>query len=89
MNKGQLIEAVAAELETSKAQASRAVDAVVQSITNGIKHDESVTIVSKDRVHKVPRKKILLMAAQETLYREFKKREDHLDVLSARSAAGC
>lgn len=45
MNKGQLIEAVAAELETSKAQASRAVDAVVQSITNGIKRDESVTIV--------------------------------------------
>jgi DNA-binding protein HU-beta len=45
MNKGQLIEAVAAELETSKAAASRAVEAVVGSITNGIKQDNSVTIV--------------------------------------------
>ena len=45
MNKGQLIEAVAADLDTSKAQASRAVDAVVRSITSGIKCDDSVTIV--------------------------------------------
>ncbi len=45
MNKGQLIEAVATELDTSKAAASRAVEAVVCSITNGIKHDSSVTIV--------------------------------------------
>jgi DNA-binding protein HU-beta len=45
MNKGQLIEAVAAELDSSKAQAARAVEAVVGSITNGIKHDANVTIV--------------------------------------------
>jgi DNA-binding protein HU-beta len=45
MNKGQLIEAVAAELETSKASASRAIDAVINSITNGIKADDNVTIV--------------------------------------------
>jgi DNA-binding protein HU-beta len=45
MNKGQLIEAVAAELDMSKAAASRAVDAVVSSITTGIKADDSVTIV--------------------------------------------
>jgi DNA-binding protein HU-beta len=45
MNKGQLIEAVAAELGDSKASASRAVDAVINCITNGIKADESVTIV--------------------------------------------
>ena len=45
MNKGQLIEAVAAELGDSKAAASRAVDAVISSITNGIKSDEGVTIV--------------------------------------------
>lgn len=45
MNKGQLIEAVAAELCTSKAAASRAVEAVVSSITDGIKRDASVTIV--------------------------------------------
>jgi DNA-binding protein HU-beta len=45
MNKGQLIESVAAELDTSKAAASRAVDAVIASILSGIKHDQNVTIV--------------------------------------------
>jgi len=45
MNKGQLIETVAAELGASKAAASRAVDAVINSISEGVKADESVTIV--------------------------------------------
>ncbi len=45
MNKGQLIENVAAELGDSKAAASRALDAVIGSITNGIKEDDAVTIV--------------------------------------------
>ena len=45
MNKGQLIEHVASELGDSKASASRAVEAVINSITNGIKEDEAVTIV--------------------------------------------
>lgn len=45
MNKGQLIEAVAAQLGDSKASATRAVDAVINCITNGIKKDEGVTIV--------------------------------------------
>jgi DNA-binding protein HU-beta len=45
MNKGQLIDAVAAEMNESKAAAGRAVDAVIQSITSGIKDDNSVTIV--------------------------------------------
>lgn len=44
MNKGQLIEAVAVELNTSKAAAARAVDAVTTSLVNGIKHDDAVTI---------------------------------------------
>lgn len=45
MNKGQLIEAVASELGDTKAAASRAVDAVINCITSGIKQDEGVTIV--------------------------------------------
>ena len=45
MNKGQLIENVAAELGDSKAAASRALEAVIGSITNGIKEDDAVTIV--------------------------------------------
>jgi DNA-binding protein HU-beta len=58
MNKGQLIEAVAAELDTSKAAASRAVDAVIASITSGIKRDQGVTIVgfgSFAKKHRSPR----------------------------------
>ena len=45
MNKGQLIETVAVELGASKAAASRAVQAVINSISEGVKVDESVTIV--------------------------------------------
>ncbi len=45
MNKAQLIELVAVELGHSKAAAGRAVDAVISSITEGIKRDDAVTIV--------------------------------------------
>lgn len=45
MNKGQLVEAVAAKLGGSKASASKAVDAVIESLSQGIQHDKSVTIV--------------------------------------------
>ena len=45
MNKGELIDAVAKQLDDSKAAATRAVDAVITCITNGIKTQEGVTIV--------------------------------------------
>ncbi|MCL4210056.1 MAG: HU family DNA-binding protein [Phycisphaeraceae bacterium] len=45
MNKGELIEAVAAELGESKAQASRAVEAIIKAISTGVKKDDAVTIV--------------------------------------------
>lgn len=45
MNKGDLVEAVAAEMKTSKADAQRAVDAVLASITRGLKSDAKVNIV--------------------------------------------
>jgi DNA-binding protein HU-beta len=45
MNKGQLIEAVATEMNDSKAAATRAVDAVINCITSGIKQHDGVTIV--------------------------------------------
>jgi DNA-binding protein HU-beta len=45
MNKGELIEAVAAELGDSKAGATRAVEALIKCITNGVKEDDNVTIV--------------------------------------------
>jgi nucleoid DNA-binding protein len=44
MNKGQLIDAVAQELGASKVAASKAIDAVIASITQGVDRDESVTI---------------------------------------------
>lgn len=45
MNKGQLIEAVQSELGGSKADATRAVEAVVASISSGIKRDDAVQII--------------------------------------------
>jgi DNA-binding protein HU-beta len=44
VNKGQLIEEVAAQLGATKAAASRATMAVIRSITGGIKRDNAVTI---------------------------------------------
>jgi DNA-binding protein HU-beta len=44
MNKGQLITRVAEDLGESKAAASRAVDAVIKSIVEGLKNDDAVTI---------------------------------------------
>ncbi len=45
MNKGELIEAVAADLGESKASAARAIEAVINCITRGIQHDDAVTII--------------------------------------------
>lgn len=45
MNKGQLVENVAAEMDVSKAMAHKAVEAVLEAITAGIKEDDGVTIV--------------------------------------------
>jgi len=45
MNKSDLIEAVANEANLSKADASRAVDAVVDSITKALKRGDKVTLV--------------------------------------------
>lgn len=56
MNKGQLIEAVATELGDSKAAATRAVDAVINCITNGIQRDDGVTIVGFGTFSKKQRK---------------------------------
>ena len=56
MNKGQLIEAVASQLGDTKAAASRAVDAVIESITNGLKVDQNVTIVGFGTFTKKTRK---------------------------------
>ncbi len=44
MNKGDLIELVAAELESTKADASRAVEAVIECIAKAMKKEEKVTI---------------------------------------------
>ena len=45
MNKGQLIDAVASELGESKVTATRALNAVIQSIVEGVREDDTVTIV--------------------------------------------
>ncbi|ADV27877.1 histone family protein DNA-binding protein [Pseudoxanthomonas suwonensis 11-1] len=45
MNKTDLIDAVASEAEITKAEASRAVDAVVNSVTKALKKGDAVTLV--------------------------------------------
>ncbi|WP_435100762.1 HU family DNA-binding protein [Arhodomonas sp. AD133] len=45
MNKSELIEAVAQSADISKAAASRAVDAFVDSVTDALKEGDQVTLV--------------------------------------------
>lgn len=45
MNKSELIDAVAAAADLSKASAGRALDAMVDSITNALKEDDQVVLV--------------------------------------------
>ncbi|GGD39244.1 HU family DNA-binding protein [Pseudoxanthomonas indica] len=45
MNKTELIDAVADEAEMSKAEAGRAVDAVISSVTKALKKGDTVTLV--------------------------------------------
>ena len=45
MNKGQLIEAVAASAGLSKADGGRAVDAIIDSITNALEGGNQVSLV--------------------------------------------
>jgi DNA-binding protein HU-beta len=44
MNKSDLIEAVASELESSKADAGKAIEAVIHAISNGLTVEEKVAI---------------------------------------------
>jgi DNA-binding protein HU-beta len=45
MNKGDLIDAVAADAGLSKADATRAVDSVIASITKALQGDQQVSLV--------------------------------------------
>ncbi len=55
MNKGQLIEAVAAELGASKVAAGRSFDAVISCITRGLEREDAVTISGFGRFTKKDR----------------------------------
>tara|TARA_R110002072_G_C7696140_1_gene512763 strand:- start:103 stop:399 length:297 start_codon:yes stop_codon:yes gene_type:complete len=44
MNKSDLIEAVASELESSKADAGKMIEAVISAISDGLKSEEKVAI---------------------------------------------
>ncbi|GEN24614.1 nucleoid-associated protein HU-beta [Halomonas cupida] len=45
MNKSELIDAIAASADIPKAAASRALDAMVQSVTDSLKKGDSVSLV--------------------------------------------
>ncbi len=44
MNKGELIDQVSVELKTSKAEAGRVVEAVLECITKGVKKENKVAL---------------------------------------------
>lgn len=59
MNKGDLIEAVAARTNESKAQATRMVDAVLECIGEGVARDDKVSIAgfgAFEKKHRAARK---------------------------------
>jgi DNA-binding protein HU-beta len=45
MNKAELIDAIAESVDLSKASASRALDSVIDNITNSLKRGDTVTLV--------------------------------------------
>lgn len=45
MNKSELVDAIAAKADLQKAQAARALDAVVDSITEALQQDDNVSLV--------------------------------------------
>ena len=45
MNKSELIDAIAASADIPKAQASRALDAVIDSVTSALKQSDQVVLV--------------------------------------------
>ncbi len=45
MNKSELIDAIAASADIPKAQATRALDAVIESVTNALKQNDQVVLV--------------------------------------------
>ena len=45
MNKAQLIDCVAAKADISKAAAGRAIDAMIESVTETLEKEDSVTLV--------------------------------------------
>ena len=45
MNKSELIDAIAAQADISKAAAGRALDAAVESITGALKNGDSVSLI--------------------------------------------
>lgn len=56
MNKGELIDAVASNLGESKTTAAKLVDVVLQSIVNGVAHDQKVAIAGFGTFRKRKRK---------------------------------
>lgn len=45
MNKSELIDAIAASADIPKAQATRALDAVIESVTNALQQNDQVVLV--------------------------------------------
>jgi len=56
MNKGELIDAVAARMGESKTAASKAIEAFLETVTEGVKRDDKVAIAGFGTFKKKQRK---------------------------------
>ena len=90
MNKSELIEAIAGSAGLSKADASKALEATISSITNSLRQGQSVTIVgfgtfmvreSKARMGRNPRtgEAIQISASKRPSFKAGKGLKDNLN----------
>jgi len=91
MNKTELVEAVADQTDLSKAAAARAVDAVIENITNALKQEDDVSLVGfgtwsvKDRAARTGRnpktgEPIQIKASKQPVFKAGKGLKDAVQV---------
>ena len=90
MNKTELVDAIAAAADITKAQAGRALDAVLESVTETLKKGEKVTLIgfgtfeTRERVARTGRnpqtgKEIQIAASTTPAFKAGKKLKDALN----------
>ncbi len=99
MNKSDLVEIVASQLGETKAAASRAVEAVLEAISTGVREHERVTIVGfgsfekkmragRNGVNPVTKERIEIKPAMTVTFKAAQALKDSLVEIKSRPVAG-